>query len=126
MRVFLAVVTDRGKHDILDADLVRKYRLRAGMQTPLSSHPIISVTKKVRVAVEPEVKKRPRRKFLLASSVAKKKSSASSKKKSAVSKKKKAVAKKKSAVKKRTVKKAAKKPVAKKKVKAKKKASRRK
>jgi len=54
---FLAIVTETGEHVLLDEAIVRKYRLRAGIVSPFSSQPIVSVTRRVPVAVSP-VKKR--------------------------------------------------------------------
>ncbi len=60
LREFLAIVTGRGEKVVIDEQLVKKYNLRAGMLSPFSSHPIVTVTKKVRVEVAPRRKMRIR------------------------------------------------------------------
>lgn len=50
-REFLAIVTETGEEIVLDDEIVRKYRLRAGILSPFSSQPIISVTRRVPVVV---------------------------------------------------------------------------
>jgi hypothetical protein len=57
---FLAIVTEAGEHILLDEAIVRKYRLRAGIVSPFSSQPIVSVTRRVPVVVSP-VKKRTKK-----------------------------------------------------------------
>ena len=47
LRNFLAIVTERGEKAVLDEKLVKKYSLRAGMLSPFSGQPIVTVTKKV-------------------------------------------------------------------------------
>ena len=60
LRNFLAIVTERGEKVELDEKLVKKYSLRAGMLSPFSGQPIVTVTKKVRVEVAPKRKMRIR------------------------------------------------------------------
>ena len=58
IREFLAVITKGGKQEILDVQVVRKYSLRAGMKSPFSNHPIISVMKRVPIEADTDPKKR--------------------------------------------------------------------
>lgn len=55
-REFLAIVTESGEEILLDDEIVRKYRLRAGILSPFSSQPIISVTRRVPIVVPPSKK----------------------------------------------------------------------
>jgi hypothetical protein len=49
-REFLAIVTESGEHIPLDDEIVHKYHLKAGLVSPFSSLPIISVTLPVSAA----------------------------------------------------------------------------
>ena len=48
-REFLAIVTESGEQMLLDDEIVRKYHLRAGLVSPFSNQPIVSVTREVPV-----------------------------------------------------------------------------
>jgi hypothetical protein len=69
LREFLAIISDGGEKTVLDEALVRKYNLRAGMVSPFSRYPIVSVTKRVRVEIAPRrnvrlrLKSSPRRRL---------------------------------------------------------------
>lgn len=49
----LAIVTEAGEEIVLDEEIARKYHLRAGVLSPFSSQPIISVMREVPL-VEPK------------------------------------------------------------------------
>lgn len=48
-REFLAIVTESGEQILLDDEIVRKYHLKAGLVSPFSNQPIVSVTREVPV-----------------------------------------------------------------------------
>jgi hypothetical protein len=49
-REFLAIVTESGEQILLDDEIVRKYHLKAGLVSPFSNQPIVSVIREVTAA----------------------------------------------------------------------------
>lgn len=49
MKECLAIVTESGEEVVLDDEIARKYHLKAGVLSPFSSQPIISVVREVPV-----------------------------------------------------------------------------